>query len=102
MNINWETLERLMFSERMMRLADSRPRAAVLVIRIAMIGLRNHIPDGGIIRDISARIPIGLMVPIGRTRQTVIGSLKEARAAGVLTWEQRFDGRGHVYTVHVD
>lgn len=101
MNINWETLERLMQNDGMRALRHSRPRAALLVIQIAMAGLRNRIPYGGIVRDITIQVPIGDLIAPGRTRQTTIGMLKHARAAGLLTWEQRLDGRGHVYTVHV-
>ena len=101
MNINWETLERLMQNNGMRALRHSRPRAALLVIEIAMAGLRNRVPDGGIVRDITVQVPVGVLTPPGRTRQNTIDMAKHARAAGLLTWEQRLDGRGHVYTVHV-
>lgn len=101
MNINWETLERLMQNDGMRALRHSRPRAALLVMEIAMHGLRARVPDGGIVRDITVQVPIGLLVPPGRTRTNAVGMLKHARAAGVIDWEQRFDGRGCIYTVHV-
>lgn len=101
MNINWETLERLWESERMRNLRITRPRSALLVLQIAMAGLRNRVPDGGIIRDITVRVPIGDLVPAGKTRTNAVSALNRARATGIISWETRYNGNGCVYTVHV-
>jgi hypothetical protein len=101
MNINWDTLERLWNGERMRNLRILHPRAALLVLQIAMAGLRNRVPEGGIIRDITVRVPIGDLVPAGKTRTNAVSALNRARATGIISWETRYNGNGCIYTVHV-